>query len=49
MEDDHNRQGWCCMKGKTCAMEIIRKAGLLLHEGQNMPNGDYQKGRAAAA
>ena len=49
MGGDQERQGWCCMKSKTCPMEIIRKAGLLLHEGQNMPNGDYQKGRAAAA
>ena len=49
MGGDQERQGWCCMKSKTCPMEIIRKAGLLLHEGQNMPNGDHQKGRAAAA
>ncbi len=37
------------MKGRTCPMEVIRKAGLLLHEGQNMPKGGNQKGRAGAA
>ncbi len=29
-------------------MKLSRKAGLMLHEGQNMPNGDHQKDRAGA-
>ncbi len=37
------------MKGKICPKEVIKRAGLVLHKGQNMPNGNDQKGKTGAA